>query len=76
MQVLEIEPLAKTDLFTPTATLVAINPNNYTLQLSAMGTKKSLKEFIQQHKLPRKNVYLYQTVRNQKPLVCGYLWSV
>ena len=68
VQVLQTKPLNKTVLFTENATLVAINANKYTLQLSAMSTNKSLQEFILKHQLPRQNVYLYQTVRNQKPL--------
>jgi DamX protein len=58
------------DFFTPAANLLAVDPNRYTLQLSGMSTEKSLQAFIKQHKLPRQNVYLYKTMRNQK------LWYV
>lgn len=53
--------------FTPSSTLLAIKASRFTLQLSAMGTDKALKDFILEHGLPRKNVFLYETVRNNKP---------
>jgi len=65
----EVMPIESTyeDLFTPVSTLLAINKNMFTLQLSGMSTQKSLQEFIVDHQLPRKDVYLYQTWRDKKP---------
>ncbi|MCP4325443.1 MAG: AAA family ATPase [Psychromonas sp.] len=53
--------------FTNPALLLEIKSNIFTLQLSGMSTEKALQEFIKQYQLPRKNVYLYQTLRNGKP---------
>ena len=65
----EVMPIESTyeDLFTPVSTLLAVNKNMFTLQLSGMSTQKSLQEFIVDHQLPRKDVYLYQTWRDKKP---------
>ncbi|PKG40725.1 AAA family ATPase [Psychromonas sp. Urea-02u-13] len=54
------------DFFTPATNLLAVDPNRYTLQLSGMSTEKALQAFIKQHQLPRQNVYLYKTIRNQR----------
>ena len=53
-------------LFTEKGTLLAINSNSYTVQVSGMSNEKSLKDFIKEHNLPQKNVYLYKTLRNKK----------
>jgi DamX protein len=62
-------PLTKLndDTFTSTDILLAVNSNMYTLQLSGFSTENSLNRFINQHQLPQINVYLYKTIRNQKP---------
>tara|TARA_R110001583_G_scaffold7720_9_gene37937 strand:- start:23214 stop:24896 length:1683 start_codon:yes stop_codon:yes gene_type:complete len=54
-------------IFTDKGFLLALNPNLYTLQLAGFGSDQSLKRFIGQHQLPREDVYLYQTVRQEKP---------
>ena len=64
LETLQSEPR---DVFTAVDSLLAVKANLYTLQLSGMSTEKSLQAFINVHKLPRKNVYLYKTIRNQKP---------
>lgn len=55
------------NVFTPTSILLAVDKNMFTLQLTGMGSEQTLKEFIERHQLPRQNVYLYQTLRNEKP---------
>jgi len=63
----QLKPKNNNTAFTDPTQLLDVNSDIYTLQLSGMSTEKSLKEFINQHQLPRKNTYLYQTVRNGKP---------
>jgi DamX protein len=46
--------------------LLAVNPNYYTLQLVAMVSESSLKEFIKEHQLADKDIYVYHTIRNEK----------
>lgn len=53
--------------FSSVDTLLNVDADIYTLQLIGMSSEKTLNEFIKQHHLPRKNVYLYETVRNKKP---------
>lgn len=48
-------------------TLFAVNPNFYTLQLAGFASETSLNRFIGQHNLPQKDVYIYQTLRDEKP---------
>ena len=55
------------DAFTPASSLLAINESKFTLQLTGMSSAKSLQEFISTHQLPREDVYLYKTLRNNKP---------
>lgn len=54
-------------IFTASAQLLARSPAHFTLQLSAMESEKSLKKFVVAHKLPQPDVYVYQTIRNNKP---------
>ena len=54
-------------LFTPVNQLLAIPPSYLTLQLAAMDSDKSLQQFIEQHNLPQKGVYIYQTIHNNQP---------
>ena len=54
-------------IFTASSQLLAFAPSSYTLQLSAMGSEKSLQQFISKHNLPQPSVYVYQTIRNNKP---------
>ena len=63
-------PVAKTQrdpIFTEKSSLLAIPATHYTVQVSAMAAEKTLQEFIAKHGLPKKDVYVYQTVRNNKP---------
>ncbi|WP_022939840.1 AAA family ATPase [Psychromonas hadalis] len=63
----QVSELAETDsIFTDKAFLLAVKPELYTLQLSAMSSEKSRQEFAETHQLPQKDVYLYQTIRNGK----------
>lgn len=62
---LRIQQLKK--LFTPADQLLAIPPSYLTLQLAAMDSDKSLQQFIEQHNLPQKDVYIYQTIHNNQP---------
>tara|TARA_R110001583_G_scaffold164447_1_gene316934 strand:- start:15891 stop:16475 length:585 start_codon:yes stop_codon:yes gene_type:complete len=54
-------------LFTPADQLLAIPPSYLTLQLAAMDSDKSLQQFVEQHNLPQKDVYIYQTIHNNQP---------
>ncbi|WP_413700691.1 SPOR domain-containing protein [Psychromonas sp. KJ10-10] len=53
------------DTFVAKDILFAINPNFYTLQLAGFASEASLNRFIGQHNLPQKDVYIYQTIRNE-----------
>lgn len=54
-------------LFTNSSQLLAVAPSHYTLQLSGMASKTTLQEFISEYGLPTANVYIYQTIRKNKP---------
>jgi len=56
--------LKNTISLTPSAILLAIEPDKYTLQLAGLSSEKSLNTFIENYQLPQKDVYLYQTMRN------------
>ncbi|TEW52725.1 AAA family ATPase [Psychromonas algicola] len=57
---------AQTEL-TPTAILFNKSPDHYTLQLSGMATKRYVELFKQQSKFPQENLFLYETVYQNKP---------
>jgi len=57
---------SQTDL-TPTAILFNKSPEHYTLQLSGMATKRYVELFKEQSKFPQENLFLYETVYQNKP---------
>ena len=57
----------QSELFTPSALLLAVAPAHFTLQLAAMSHKDSLQQFITKHNLPQQDVYIYQTTDKNKP---------
>ena len=59
----KVEP-AQDPLFTSKSTLFSIDPSHYTLQLVVMESESSLQRFVMKHNLPQKNVYVYQTTKN------------
>lgn len=54
-------------LFTTEAQLSLIPNNYYTIQLAALDSEESLQNFVKQHNLPQKGVYLYKTTHNNNP---------
>ena len=40
---------------------------HYTLQLTGMASEQSLQEFISEHGAVKRDLHLYQTLRNNKP---------
>ena len=52
---------------TPRAILFNKPPENYTLQLSGMASKRYLDLFKQKFKFPQENLFLYETVYQNKP---------
>ena len=53
-------------LFTPKSLLFAVEPSHFTLQLMVMESVKTLEQFVAEHNLPQKDVYVYQTAHNNK----------
>ena len=53
--------------FTPTLVLFNKLPERYTLQLSGMASKRYLDLFKQKIKFPQENLFLYETVYQNKP---------
>jgi len=51
-------------LFTTEAQLSRIPNTYYTIQLAALDSEESLQNFVKQHNLPQKGVYLYKTTHN------------
>ncbi|WP_019613562.1 AAA family ATPase [Psychromonas ossibalaenae] len=54
-------------MFTPSEQLLAVSPAAYTVQLSGFASPVVLRRFFVQHNLPRQDIYIYQTLRNNKP---------
>ena len=52
---------------TPTAVLLNMSPDHYTLQLSGMATKRYVELFKLQSKFPQENLFLYETTYQNKP---------
>jgi len=52
--------------FTAAETLLAINPDFYTLQLAVMSAESSLQVFITEHQLDEDDLFLYETTRSGK----------
>ncbi|WP_169719611.1 AAA family ATPase [Psychromonas aquimarina] len=61
------ESQALEQMFTPRELLLAVSPGAYTVQLSGFSSAAALRRFFVQHKLPRDNIYIYQTLRKNKP---------
>ena len=66
-EVAQAKPTQNT-LFTPKSLLLAIKPSHFTLQLMVVESVKSLQQFVIDHNLPQKDVYvyMYQTAHNNK----------
>lgn len=56
----------KIAIFTSAEELLAVDPDYYTLQLAALSSEQSLREFIVEYQLAKKEIYLYPTMRNGK----------
>jgi len=55
------------ELLSATSTLLAKNPNFYTVQMSGMASRESLVAFQRRYGGLRDNVYAYQTIRQNGP---------
>ncbi|PKH01129.1 hypothetical protein CXF72_18440 [Psychromonas sp. MB-3u-54] len=54
-------------ILTPIESLLAKSPSLFTLRLSAMGSWEKLQAFVQLHDLLKENIYVYRTIKNNKP---------
>ena len=54
-------------VFTDSAFLLSKKGTHFTLQLSGMASRQSLALFKRNYHLPQKNVFVYQTIRKNKP---------
>jgi len=52
---------------TPAESLLAKSPYLYTLRLSEMETWEKLQAFVKLYDLAKENIYIYRTIRNDKP---------
>lgn len=54
-------------ILTPAERLLAKSPSLFTLKLSEMGSREKLQAFVKLHDLPTDNIYIYRTIRDNKP---------
>lgn len=54
-------------ILTPAESLLAKSPSLFTLKLSETGTWEKLQAFVKLHDLLNENIYVYRTIRNNKP---------
>jgi septal ring-binding cell division protein DamX len=54
-------------ILTPKEQLLAISPYLYTVRLSETSSAESLLQFLELHSLPQEGIYIYQTIRSNKP---------
>jgi DamX protein len=64
---LPLNSLSTDPEFTPAAIILAKSPDHYTLQLSGMASKRYLSLFKQEYNFPQENLFLYQTLYQNKP---------
>ncbi|MFT6986339.1 MAG: DamX protein [Psychromonas sp.] len=63
----EVIDKEQSSIFTAPAQLLAVAPAHFTLQLSGFATEESFQQFVSAHNLPQPSVYIYRTIRNNKP---------
>jgi DamX protein len=54
-------------ILTPVESLLAKSPSLFTLRLSGMETWEKLQAFVKQDSLLKENIYVYRTIKNNKP---------